>query len=572
MALRLLLTALCSDAVLTSGSCPADFVSQTVDGLGDVENSEDAATLDLYLSMIQVSVTRHYHRRGLNLLQMNSSLTKGPMPQMNATDSVHQVPLTSTKKETSLDAVISTNGTDCLGFSSCQQKAATASKGMKPNMQILDKQVDNRSGIEVSTHSGPITVHSKKQQQQEQQELALFIESLAEEGVHDLVGKIHSALDSMWKLPWMAFSSFFLPSNYIRGQYLSGDPRLWSFVAYAEILLVCIVAIVSLSQQRKRWQLPHLQTAEVHLVLSLVVLAVFARIIAHPSWCLAFTLGLRYFVEGYMLFIALYILPSTLGRCMAEAQVREQQRAAEYFVMEGGGFESDSHQTTPPLLDVAIKQQEIQPEISPFPTSLPPMPVLLTVLLCVLRPLLGVSCALAEHRLAMPICFWLNTWLVLAGLVLTAGLVRDTFSQIAQYVPTCELVALSVGLLPLLGGLQDVGLCGSLNPEAISYAGVLYLHEVTAMTLFVIYMISQGAHFPTDKILYVAPDHTDEVAGWQCWLQEVLVNPYSMLKALKANRCPDVENTVNEKRQKPDDLHNERAPGFLIICSSHDAA
>merc|ERR1719388_789991 len=110
----------------------------------------------------------------------------------------------------------------------------------------------------------------------------------------------------------------------------------------------------------------------------------------------------------------------------------------------------------------------------------------------------------------MNICLWSNTWLTLLGLVLTAGLARDAFSQISQYVANCEIVALSIGLLPLLGGMQDVVLCGSLNSGAVSFAGMLYLHEVTAMTIFVMYMVSQGAHFPREKLL--AFDYIEEFA------------------------------------------------------------
>jgi hypothetical protein len=499
-------------------------MSQVVSSHGVSESLEEVETFDLtstddFMSMIQVSVTMHHHGAS-----GNSSNMKQTVSDINTTGTALKSNLTSAEQD------------------------LRRHDNMQPSAMANQSQVGN-SGMEV-TQAGPITVRSLQQQQREQQEVALFVESLAEELVHDFVVRIRSMVNSAWRLPWTTFAYFVLPSTqYLTGRklhYFDGDPRVWSFVAYTEMLLVVALAIASLSQQRKHWHVPHLQTAEVQLVISLAALAMVARIEAHSSWYLAVTLGLRYLVEGCMLFIALYILPSTLGRCMAEAQILEQRRAAEYFVMEGGGFERISYFQTPPLLDVAIKQQVTQPEISPLLTSLPPMPSLLTILLCILRPLLGFSCALAQHHqsLAMPVCFWLNTWLVVSGLVMTAGLARKIFSQMAQYVPTCEIVALSVGLLPLLGGLQDVGLCSSLNAEAVSYAGMLYLHEVTAMSLFVMYMISQGAHFPTSKVPCL--DQSEHVSGWQYWLREVL-NPYGVMSSMTASKCSD-EGTGNDKR------------------------
>jgi len=418
-------------------------------------------------------------------------------------------------------------------------------------MQRPDEQ-SNRTGIEKAWAQSGL---SSQRQQLQQQELALFIESLAEELVHDLMSKINSTFHSAWS----TCSAYFFPPLFSTGVgYLEGDTRLCKFVACCEMILVSLLTVVSFSVQRKRWRLPHLQTVEVHLLLSLAVLSG----VAYPSFCLAFTLGMRYFVEGYMLLVALYVLPSTLGRCMAEAQVREQRRAAEHFVLQGGLFEPDSSLSTPPLLDVAIEQHRKQPEIAPFPSSLPPMPCLLAVVLCLMRPLLGVLCAMLHyhHPAAMSICFWSNIWLTVFGLLMTVSLVRNTFSQIAQCVPTCEIVALSVGLLPLLGGMQDVALYGSVNSGAVSYAGMLYLHEVTAITIFVMYMVSQGAHFPTEKLLCI--DDAEELAGWQIWLLEVL-SPDSVLKLLQSGKALDTEKAVSNKSLKHD---------FDGSCSSHDAA
>lgn len=594
MSCRTLLIALTFGEVLASGPCPAhqercqalvsQTVSQTVSSSGQIDGLEDVATIDL-MSMLQVSVTRHFHGKSSDLSKDTRTVA-----DVNTTDAIHQTQLTIAKMEeagrvigephvevkkpidhvgkpyaeiefqkpddpvgephvevekpgvalskdqTQYRQVPPEPKTNCPDPKACHPQSVSNSKSMTADPHRPDKQ---HKGIEKSEmQSGPITIRSKDEQRFEQQELALFLEEMAEEFVHDIVAKIKRAFFTGWS----SLSCLLNPSkHHLKGVWnLEGD-AFRSMVAYSEVMLVGIIAIASLSKQRKQWRLPHLQTAEVHLVLSLACLAVFARMVTHPAPCLALTLGLRYFVEGYMIVVAQQILPSTLGRCMTEALEREEKRAAEHFVLQGGDFERDSLHTTPPLLDVAIVQHRRQPEISPFPHSLPPMPLLLTVVLCFVRPLLSTLCALApQHHqpLAMNICFWSNTWLIVLGLVLTTGFVRGMFSQIVQYVPACQTVALSVGLLPLLGGVQDLVLCGSLNSGAVSFAGMLYLHEVTAMTIFIMYMISQGVHFPREKLQGF--DETEEIAGWQCWLQEVL-NPQCVLKSFKTNKRFDVD-------------------------------
>lgn len=557
---RTVLVAIAFGEVLAHEPCPADFMSQAVSSMGEIDDLEDVASLDL-VSMLQVSVTAHY-RRGAS----NSSKAKEAIAHMNLTESALQAPLTSAKKEvadhfmihmiakdypqieTSEPAFLPEQSTsskiqqsgwshvDCSGPRPCQPKAELHPEVLKANTQLPDEQLNQTQREKAVANSEQIIVNSSHKQQFEQQELALFLESLAEELVHDLKTRFSTAFHS----GWTTCSAFIFPFENHSSGYLERNARLCSFAVYCEIFLVSLLTVVSLSLQHKRWRLPQLQTVEVHLVLSLAVLSG----AAYPSFCSAFTLGLRYFVEGYMLLVALYVLPSTLGRCMTEAQVKEQRRAAEHFVLQGEGFEPDSCHMTPPLLDVAIEQHSKQPEIAPFPSSLPPVPCLLAVILCLVRPLLGISCALVQHHHppAMTICLWSNTWLTVFGLILTAGLVRDIFSQIAQYVPTCEIVALSVGLLPVLGGVQDVALYGSMNSGAVSYAGMLYLHEVTAITIFVMYMVSQEAHFPMEKLL--CNDDAEVVAGWQRWLWEVL-NPDSVLQLLKLSTAVDVESAEN---------------------------
>merc|ERR1719321_2551423 len=116
-------------------------------------------------------------------------------------------------------------------------------------------------------------------------------------------------------------------------------------------------------------------------------------------------------------------------------------------------------------------------------------------------------------------------------------MVHDAFLQIAQYVPSCEIVAYSLGILPFFGSIQDLALIGNQNSEVASYPGMVYLHEVSAVAIFVVYKVSQGAHYP--KFLCFRENcENKEVIRWQSWLQEVL-NPFCMVHSLRSQMAND---------------------------------
>lgn len=297
-----------------------------------------------------------------------------------------------------------------------------------------------------------------------------------------------------------------------------------NFILCALWACICVVFLAFLASQLNFagfGRLREVQVLKVQMLVAFMVLAVFgtlASLSAELSPSAMSKTALRYLVEGYLLYVVLYVAPSTLSTHIdaAEAEEERKRKAKELARSQtpapvpsvGAGAGAGGH--TPPLLLAALKQFEENQEeqqIKPEPIKTP-LPILFLFLLCLLRPALAAFGALGASgpfswagtpgpeglSMMRKLSFAANVSLVLLGL----GVARVSNERVAKYVVWYPSASLLIKALPLLGAGQDFALAllpgsdGIDFGDAQRFGGLLYLFEVAVMLLVVAYKLAPG--------------------------------------------------------------------------------
>jgi hypothetical protein len=316
---------------------------------------------------------------------------------------------------------------------------------------------------------------------------------------------------------------------------------LRSYMFVSAWTFISAMFLITMHNIRAHWNLPRLQTATAQLIMALAVLTIFPSLTSYSTRRVIWVMAFRYLTEGYATFLAMYLIPYVLGEYLDKALQNERELKRQHIghgpssldIAQGSHTSTldiaqvshdptrlsmasrkeiaESRSRTDIVRTVAMKPKAARTPITHFHTSkehalrprkmviLQPAPLSLVFLLCCARPLLcivrGLFSALLRNMLgsdevwfAFAVTFnVLNLTTILGSLGLGWFLVRRTYKHLAEYVPRYQQIGMMVSILPLLGACQDLMVAWLYGAEGlgISFAGLLYLHEVVAVFGFV---------------------------------------------------------------------------------------
>lgn len=354
--------------------------------------------------------------------------------------------------------------------------------------------------------------------------------------------------------------------------------RLRDFMLSIAWTTILVGLLLNLVQQQSSWCLPRLQALEIHVLLSLVMLAASISLASesHGTRQCVLQLAMRYFAEGYMVVVALLLVPLRLDMYMQNALLEETKlkkslkakKAASLSQVAAVPFARQRTTLTPPMTrhrttlhgphtaPPILTPREETPECQDAPaprdqvTSLRPTANFtaevsdlsgkihwLLLLLCAARPGCCILFAIAlsfwsEPSIVILVVFSIvNLCIFLAGLSLTHKLTGEAFTRISEYLVVHQSVSIIVAFLPVLGAIQDIFVIVLFGTEnlGVAFANQLYLHQVVGVFIFIAYKFSPKYH-PLIRLRDVDPIQVQ--SKFQAWLVLVAyaLNPRNFLK------------------------------------------
>lgn len=278
---------------------------------------------------------------------------------------------------------------------------------------------------------------------------------------------------------------------------------------------IIVGLFLNLTQQYTSWCLPRLQALEIHVLLSIVMLAACTSLTGQhhgTNYCLM-ELSLRYVAEGYMLLVGLFLIPSRLNGYMIEALEKEIRLKVEKKASPDAPFKRQG--TT---LGTPMHRQRTTLAVS---RSLPGtnsgtldnthrltasdsegMLKWMILLLCALRPAcciifhLMVSLSNGPSQKILVLFSVLNLCILIAGLGFVHRETGDALTRISEYLALYQIVSLVIAFLPLLGAVEDIAVIVLFGTEnlGVAFASQMYLHQVVGAFLFTAYKFAPCNH------------------------------------------------------------------------------